>query len=76
LQRQSNAIDTNKYLSITKLTRVEMQLSITHQHQAATAKSFVARQRQTMTASRRAREDCKVQGNVDEFKQTSSGERA
>jgi hypothetical protein len=48
LQREANAIDTNKYVSITKLTRVKMLLSIAQQHQAATAKSFVARQRQTM----------------------------
>jgi hypothetical protein len=48
LQRQSNAIDTNKYVSITKLNRVKMLLSIAQQHQAATAKSFVARQSQTM----------------------------
>jgi hypothetical protein len=46
LQREANAIDTNKYDSITKLTRVKMLLSIAQQNQAATAKSFVARQRQ------------------------------
>jgi hypothetical protein len=40
---RGNAIDTNKYVSITTLTRVKMLLSIAHQHQAATAKSFVAR---------------------------------
>jgi hypothetical protein len=28
LQRQGNAIDTNQYVSITKLTRVKMLLSI------------------------------------------------
>jgi hypothetical protein len=33
-----NAIDTNKYLSITKLTRFKMLLSIAHQHQAAHSK--------------------------------------
>jgi hypothetical protein len=38
LQRQGNAIDTNKYVSITKLTRVKMLLSIAHQHQAAHSK--------------------------------------
>jgi hypothetical protein len=32
---RGNAVDTNKYVSITKLTRVKMLLSITHQHQAA-----------------------------------------
>jgi hypothetical protein len=48
LQRKATAIDTNKYVSIAKLTRVKMLLSIAQQHQAATAKSFVARQRQTM----------------------------
>jgi hypothetical protein len=45
LQREANAIDTNKYVSIIKLTRVEMLLLIAQQHQAATAKSFVARQK-------------------------------
>jgi hypothetical protein len=44
LQREANATDTNKYVSITKLTRVKMLLSIAQQHQAATAKSFVASQ--------------------------------
>jgi hypothetical protein len=73
LQREANAIDTNKYVSITKLTRVEMLLSIAQLHQAATAKSFVARQRQTMIGEP-ARN--KVQVNADEFTQTSSGERA
>jgi hypothetical protein len=41
---RGNATDTNKYDSITKLTRVKMLLSIAQQHQAATAKSFVASQ--------------------------------
>jgi hypothetical protein len=51
LQREANAIDTNKYVSITKLTRVEMLLLIAQQHQATHSKvnkSFVARQSQTM----------------------------
>jgi hypothetical protein len=34
---RGNAIDTNKYVSITKLTRVEMLLFTAQQHQAATA---------------------------------------
>jgi hypothetical protein len=38
LQREANAIDTNKYDSITKLTRVEMLLSIPQQHQATHSK--------------------------------------
>jgi hypothetical protein len=38
LQREANAIDTNKYVSITKLTRFKMLLSIAHQHQAAHSK--------------------------------------
>jgi hypothetical protein len=38
LQRQSNAIDTNKYDSISKLTRVEMLLLIAQQHQATHSK--------------------------------------
>jgi hypothetical protein len=38
LQRQGNAIDTSKYVSITKLTRVKMLLSIGQQHQATHSK--------------------------------------
>ena len=35
---RGNAIDTNKYVSITKLTRVEMLLLIAQQHQATHSK--------------------------------------
>jgi hypothetical protein len=35
---RANAIDTNKYVSITKLTRVEMLLLIAQQHQATHSK--------------------------------------
>jgi hypothetical protein len=72
---RGNAIDTNKYDSITKLTRVKMLLSIAQQHQATHSK-VIRGETKTNDDRRRAREDCKVQGNVDEFTQTSSGERA
>jgi hypothetical protein len=43
---------------------------------SARAKSFVARQRQTMIGEPARTRRLQVQGNVDEFTQTSSGERA
>jgi hypothetical protein len=54
-----------------------MLLLIAHQHQATYSKVIRGETKTNDdSASRRAREDCKVQINVDEFTQTSSGERA
>jgi hypothetical protein len=73
---RGNAIDTNKYVSITKLTRVKMFLSIAQQHQATHSKVIRGETKTNDDRRRHAREVCKVQVNVDEFTQTSSGERA
>jgi hypothetical protein len=73
---RGNAIDTNKYVSITKLTRLEMLLPIAQQHQAAQSKVIRGETKSNDDRSRRARKHCKVQVNVDEFTQTSSGEKA
>jgi hypothetical protein len=48
LQREATPLTPTNTFEITNLTRVEMLLLIAQQHQAATAKSFVARQSQTM----------------------------
>jgi hypothetical protein len=54
LQREANAIDTKKYVSITKLTRVEMLLLIAQQHQATHSKDKVIRGETKTNDDRRA----------------------
>jgi hypothetical protein len=77
LQRRATPLTPTNTFKTLKIIRVEMLLLIAHQHQATYSKVIRGETKTNDdSASRRAREDCKVQINVDEFTQTSSGERA